>query len=114
MATNKEKAYLGNMLKFLVDIKSDGFDMDQDNFEITLKRSSYSRTFQKSDLVVETYVETVGGEPVEKHNYYLCFDSEEFGKGAIQATTKAYVPDDDFDGGFREEVDKTILISIIS
>ena len=114
MATTKDKAYLGNKLKYLVNIQSDGFNMDEDDFEITLKRSGYTRTFQKSDLVVETYVDTSGETPVERHLYYLCFDSEEFGKGLIQAITQAYVPDNDFDGGIREEIDKTNLINIIS
>ena len=102
------------MLKFLVEITSRGFDMDRDEFEIILKRGSYTRTYQKSELVVETYVEEISGEPIEKHNYYLCIDTTEYGKGLIQAAVKAYVPDVDFDGGIRVEIDKTSLINIIS
>lgn len=113
MAT-REKVYLGTMLKFLVEITSSGFDMDRDDFEITLKRSTYSRTFEKSNLIIESYIETIGGQPIEKHHYYLCFDTSEFGKGLIQATTKAYVPDEDFDGGIRIEIEKTNLINVVS
>ena len=114
MATSREKAYLGTMLKFLIEITSSDFDMDNDNFEVTLKRGTYSRTYQKSDLVVESYVETIGGEPIEKHNYYICFDTTEYGKGLIQAVITAYVPDDDFDGGIRTEIDKINVINVIS
>lgn len=114
MATVRDKAYLGTGLKFLVEITSSGFDMDRDDFEITLKRSNYTHTYQKSDLAVETYVETVGGEPVEKHHYYLCFDSSEYGKGLIQATVTAYVPDEDFEDNIRTEIEKVNLINIIS
>ena len=63
-----DKTFLGTEIKYLVEISASGFSMVDDDFEITLKRGSISRTFRKEDLVHST--EFIGGE--EKDNYYLC------------------------------------------
>lgn len=101
-----DSAFYGTEAKFLLEITSPGFDMDRDEFEVELKRGSVTKTFAKSDLVVETYTDTVDGNPVEKNNYYVCFDTREFGKGIMTAIVTAHVPDNDFPDGIRDEVDK--------
>lgn len=98
-----ENAYIGTELKFIIEITADGFSMVDNNFTVTLKRGSYSRTFEKGDLVQD-----------DEDNFYLCFDSSEFGKGLITAIIRAYVPDEDFDDGFRTEIQKFDLIKIES
>lgn len=41
----------GTEVKYLVQIESVGFDMATDNFEITLKKGSVTKHFDKSDLI---------------------------------------------------------------
>lgn len=96
------QAYIGTELKFILDITASGFSMVDDDFTVTLKRGSTQHTFSKNDLVRD-------GED----NFYVCFDSSEFGKGVIDAIVTAYVPDSDFDDGLRTEVYKFKLINIL-
>lgn len=98
----EEHAYIGTELKFILDITASGFSMVDDDFTVTLKRGSTQRTFAKNDLVRDA-----------EDNFYVCFDSAEFGKGIIDAIVTAYVPDSDFDDGLRTEVYKFKLINIL-
>ena len=100
----------GTEVKYLVQIDAVGFDMVTDNFEITLKKGQITKHYDKSDLVEETITE--GG--VTKTNFYLCFDTTEFGPGVITAIIKAYVPDQSFPDGFRTEVDRFNLATVFS
>lgn len=100
----------GTEVKYLVQIESVGFDMATDNFEITLKKGSVTKHFDKSDLIQETTTE--GG--VERTNFYLCFDTTEFGPGVITAIIKAYVPDASFPDRFRTEVDRFNLTTVFA
>ena len=45
-------------------------------------------------------------------NFYVCFDSAEFGGGMIQAVITAYVPDAAFPDGFRTEVYAMDLVNV--
>lgn len=99
--------YVGTKVKYLIEITSSGFDMARDDFDITLKWGTITKFFAKSDLVDTTVIE----EGVEKHQYYLCFDTSEFGYGDIMAIVRAYVPDTDFPDGIRLEVDKFKLLT---
>lgn len=110
----KEQAFNGTMLKYLLEITASGFDMDRDDFEVALKRGTKSLTFRKEDLAVETYTEVIDNVSVEKHHYYVCFDSSYFGNGTIVVVVTAWVPDSDFDGGVRRIVDKFDLINVLA
>ena len=99
-----DKSFQGSKVKYLVNFQSDGFDMDRDDFNITLRRGNVSRTFPKSELVRE--------ETAQGINYYLCFDNTEFGPGQLTMIVEAYVPDTDFPDGYRTELDKFILTQI--
>lgn len=83
--------------------------MARDDFEITLKKGSFQKLFHKSDLI-EEIIPAHDQEP-EQHNFYLCFDTTEFGPGNIIAIVKAYVPDMDFPDDLRTEVDKFDLLN---
>ena len=99
-------AFVGTEVKYLVKIESCGFDQATDDFDIILKRGTVTRTFHKADLVEET---TASGK-----NYYLCFDTTDFGPGNITCIVKAYVPDNDFQDGIRTEIDKFPLLTDIA
>ncbi|MBQ6577232.1 MAG: hypothetical protein IJL91_05740 [Bacteroidales bacterium] len=110
----KEHAYNGTMLKYLLEITASGFDMDRDDFEVTLKRGSKSLTFKKEDMVTEEYTDIVNNISITKHHYYVCFDSTYFGNGVLVAVVTAWIPDDDFDDGRRRIVDRFDLINVLA
>ena len=110
-STGDDSAFSGTKRKYLVEITSPGFDMDAEDFDIILRRGLTERVFHKGDLRVETV--TDGTDPnIQRHNYYLCVDTAEFGTGNITAIVHAYVPDTDFDGGIRDEYDKFTLTNV--
>lgn len=95
------KAYIGTELKFAIAIEAEGFSMEDDNFTVELRCGLKSITLDKGDCI-----EDASG------NWYITFDSRELGSGIVRAIITAYVPDDDFDDGFRTEVAKIDLIHI--
>lgn len=94
------RTFLGTEVKFLVTIEADGFDMERDDFNITLKRGGSTLVFDKTDLVHDV------------DSFYLCFDTKDLGSGVVTATITAYVPDNDFDDGLRTEVYKFDLMTV--
>lgn len=96
-----DKIFVGTELKFKIDIEAEGFSMENDDFNVVIQRRNVKKTFQKSDLVND-------GEG----NYYVCFDTAEFGVGTISAVVTAYVPDTDFPDGLRTEVYAMDLVNI--
>ena len=94
--------YVGTELKILVELEAPGFDMEDDDFTVTLKGRKLEKVFQKQDLVTD-------GEG----HWYCCFDTEEFGAGAIQIIVTALVPDDDFEDGTRKEIQKFNLLNVL-
>lgn len=89
---------LGTEVKLLVNIEADGFSMDEDDFNIVLKRGNRELVFQKADLYHD-------GE-----DYIIRFDSTDLGSGYVDAIVTAYVPDPAFEiegnDGYRTEVQK--------
>ena len=104
------RIFMGTEVKFLIDIKSDGFSMHDDDFNITLWQGSTVHVYQKSDLQEET---TIVDEQ-EVHKFYLCFDSALFTPGIVSCLIRAYVPDTSFPDNYRTEVDKFDLVIIDS
>ena len=96
-----EGAFVGTELKFRIEIEAGGFSMVNDNFTVTIKRGSKQRVFEKADLARDA-----------DDNFYVCFDSAEFGGGMIQAVITAYVPDAAFPDGFRTEVYAMDLVNV--
>ena len=64
---NSDNCFEESTPKYLLDVKSPGFDMYTDNFEVTIKSETRETLFHKSDLVEETVTE--GGQT--KHYYYV-------------------------------------------
>lgn len=103
-----EMLFEGTKAKYRIEIESPGFDMESDDFTLILQRGTVSKTFSKSDLIDKVVIED--GE--EKHQYFLCFNTLDFGPGDITVIVRAFVPDDDFPGGIRLEVDRFRLTNI--
>ena len=68
--------------------------------------------FHKEDLVVETYTVVENNVTIDKNHYYVCFATDYFGPGDITVVITAYVPDTDFESGYRREVDKFTLTNV--
>ena len=96
-----ERVFLGTELKFLVEITAQGFSMVDDDFIVAIARGPNVRVFTKGELIQD-----------ENDKFYCCFDTAEFGSGLYKAVITAYVPDDDFEDGFRTEVFQLDLIRI--
>lgn len=99
MAT--EYTWNGTGLKYAVSMTCEGFDMNEDDWTITVSRGSKSLKFTKSNAVQD-----------ENEQWYICFDSSYFGAGLMNIVFDASVPDEDFEGGIRHEVQKYELINV--
>jgi len=106
MKQNTAHSFEGAGLKFLLEITSPGFTMEQDNFLIILKQGTIEKEIQKSEFI--EHVVTESGQ--EKHEFYFCFDSGLFNPGIVNCIVKAFVPDTDFQGGIRLEIDKFDIV----
>lgn len=104
----KNSDIVGSEKKERIEITGDGFSMVDDDFEITLRRGKVEKTYHKSDLVHNVTI--VGGE--EQHEYYLIYDTSDFGVGTLTCIVTAYVPDTDFPDGIRTEIEKFPLTPI--
>ena len=99
----QSKIYVGTELKFTISIRASGFDMSEDNWEVDIVCNSNTVHIDKSDAIED-------GQGL----WYICFDTQELGVGAYYAIIKAYVPDSDFEDGFRTEIKKEFLLNVAS
>jgi hypothetical protein len=106
----EEFAWDGTGLKFAVTMTCEGFDMDTDDWTITVVRGGRRVVFTPDSASRET-VETEG---VESTQWYICVDSSDLGPGELHIIFDAFVPDDDFESGIRHEIQKYKLINIKS
>lgn len=94
-----EQYYVGTDLKFKLDIKSGGLDVN--NFDITLKCGNV-----EYPCVEGTYYK----QDPQTGDWYLLVDTTKFGDGMLKMVVYAKVEDRDFDGyknrevGYRTEV----------
>ena len=98
-----DETFLGTEKKYLLEIKSSGFNMETDDFNVTIKRGANEIHLEKSDLVQDNL-----------GNFYITFDTADLGTGVASITVTAYVPDSDFPDGLRTEVEKFNLVRIKS
>lgn len=92
--------YVGNDLKFKIEIECAGFSMQDDNFIINLVQNNKSVEVRKSQLIEDD------------NNYYLPVDTTQFKPGTVKMVVTAYVPDDDFPNGIRREVAVSDLFTV--
>lgn len=97
----QDEAFLGTEKKYLIEIQSDGFDMERDDFEVSIKRGTNILVIKKEDMVQD-----------DDGNFYVTFDTAALGGGKVTMTVTAYVPDADFEDGLRTEVVKFEFLKI--
>lgn len=103
--------FVGTVLKYKVEITAEGFSMDEDDFKIVIRRGNQSVTLDKSDLIIHE-VEASGSGEETVTEYYMLVDTAALGAGKYEVITYAYVPDDDVEGGIRQEITKQELIPV--
>ncbi len=96
------EAWVGSGLKFAVTMNCEGFDMDTDDWVITVTCGKKSVTFTSKNSVKD------GGQ------WYICLDSSELGPGEAYITFEARVPDKDFKDGIRTEIRRYKLVNLRS
>ena len=97
-----EYAWVGEGLKWAVTMECEGFDMDTDDWVITVTRGNKSVTFTP-----ETSINRDG-------QWYICLNSSLLGPGEAYIIFEARVPDDDFEEGFRREIKRYKLVDLKS
>ena len=101
MEYSNDYTYLGTKLKYRLEIEAGGFSMLNDNFEVDIIRGPNVLHFTKYQC-----------ELGEDKNWYVCFDTKDLGVGRITAKVTAFVPDTDYPGGVRKEVQRLDLIPV--
>ena len=100
---SNEYTWAGTGLKYAVSMTCEGFDMDEDDWTITVARGNKTIVFDANSAIRDN-----------EGQWYICFDSAFFGPGRMTITFDASVPDEDFDEGIRHEIQRYDLINIKS
>ena len=95
---------IGNDIKMEFALTACGFSMQDDDFTV--------RAYVSRKKVVEKDKRDL---PVNENNgkYIFAFNSEDVGVGICIFEAVAYVPDDDFDDGFRTEIVRQNICRVI-
>lgn len=99
--TNQERAWVGTGLKFAITITAEGFDQAEDDWKVVFQCGRNTLELSKADM-------SIG----EDDTFIANVDSSLLGAGTLSVITTAYVPDDDWEGGVRKEVDKQDILYI--
>lgn len=102
----KQEYFIGNDLKFRIDISATGFSMDSDNFTIDIYNGKNRHTLTKEDLIHVSDLDADSGEDGIglDEGWYLLINTKDFVPGLVWMSVQASVPDDDFPSGYRSEV----------
>lgn len=106
----EEYTWKGTGLKYAVNMTCEGFDMDTDDWTITVTRGNQSKEFTPENSIQEI-IETPaqGGGTTTSTQWYICLDTDEFASGELYITFDACVPDSDFPSGIRHEIQEFLL-----
>lgn len=99
--TNQERAWVGTGLKFAITIAAEGFDQAEDDWKVVFQCGRKTLELAKADM-------SIG----EDDTFIANVDTSLLGAGTLSVITYAYVPDEDWDGGVRVEVDKQDILYI--
>ena len=101
MMEEGEYTLAGGGVKFAVNMTCDDFDMDIDDWTITVSRGNNTIVFNKDTAIK-------GND----EQWYICIDTELLGPGEAGIIFDAFVPDEDFDSGYRHEIQEFRLMNI--
>ena len=98
--TTKNIIQKGDIAKYQIKIQRDDFDVERDDFSVTLRwgiASPDSMKIEKTDMYHD-----------EEWNVYFMFETSGM-LGKVTAECEYKVPDSDAQGGYRTSVDRQIL-----
>jgi hypothetical protein len=87
-----EGYYEGSDLKFQIDITATGFDQNSDRYNIDFYCGEKKISFTQDNVI------SSGGK------FYLPVPADGLKPGMIKIVITAFVPDSDFESGYRREV----------
>lgn len=102
---NSESEYIwkGTGLKYAVSMTGEDFDMDTDDWTITVTRGTSSMEFTRENSIQD-----------DSGQWYICINTDDFTPGPLYITFEARVPDEDFEAGYRREIQKYTLTNVKS
>lgn len=90
-----ENWYLGTDLKFHIEMTSTGFSMDDDDWSILVKNANkVIQEIPKSGCLRE-----------DDGEWYVHINAEHLKKGDLALVAHIYVPDPNFNDGYRDEIE---------
>ena len=103
-----ENVLLGTDLKIKVELTCEGFSMDDNDFDLTVRWNGGTDTYTKREEEKDTHIIRS-----QEGDWYLCIPTEGM-KGLVTLIAKLYVPDSDFQfqDNIREEIVKQDLFTI--
>ena len=91
--------YIGTDLKFQITLTAEGFDQDENNYDIDFYCGSNTPKHYTQQNVVK------GGDGC----HYLLIPTNDLTPGMMKMVITAYVPDPDFPNNVRKEVESITL-----
>lgn len=98
---NQERAWVGTGLKFAITITAEGFDQDNDDWSVKFVCGRNTIEMAKEDMSIS-----------EDGAFIANVDTSLLGAGTLSVITYAHVPDEDWEQGYRVEVDKQDILYI--
>lgn len=93
-------SYDGSDLKILVELTASGFDMFRDDWSVGIKcGNKIVKTIPKSEAIQH------------EDGWFVTVRADDLRPGKIEVVGYAQIPDEDFDDGIRNEVDKDDLLT---
>lgn len=100
--SDREFALTGTGLKYAVNYTCEGFDIDTDDWTITVTRGRAALEYTRDNATKDE----------EEGIWYITIDTTDLAPGDVYVTFDAYVPDSDFEDGVRHEIDEQYLITL--
>lgn len=97
--------YKGTEVKFGINLAAPGFDMDTDDFEISIVSAATSISGAKGNPDMSSKIR-IFSEPSDSSgsNWYAIAETDTLKTGALKVIAKAYIPDANAADGIRTEV----------
>ena len=98
----KDSTFTGSQFKVLLEIESDGFNIDEDDWTCVVRNGKRTITADK----------TTNSKRHDDGKWFVLVDTDQLGSGQYEMIVDIDVPDTDFEGSMRHERYKINLIPI--
>ena len=90
---SEDTGFHGGDYKYAVSMSAEGFDMNTDDWVITVFGGCKAVRFTKENAIYDE----------NEDQWYICINTDLLGVGQAYISFEAHVPDTDFEAGFRRE-----------